>query len=209
MVFPQAFEQGSAERLLGKDLRGAAITASTPGRPSSDEYHDRSKPARCDLPCRLNPPDPWHANVHQDQVWLKTLGPPNALFTRARAPNPLKPRRGVDHRVGGVLERELVVDDQDPDRRDDRPQGDHCAMLTAARLSVHSTRMCKWREPAGLPAPLSGSLVALRCRALGGFRDAGCRAVLGGGWRAGVSGAGASMRAVRTNRRVVRPRLCS
>jgi hypothetical protein len=148
MVFPQASEQSSAERLLGNDLGGASTTTVAWERPGRDEYHDRSTPARCDLPCRLKPPDTRHANVHQYQVGPKTLGPLDALLATARSSNPFKPSRGADHRVGDVVERELVVDDQDPDRRPDRTQGRHCAMLTAPRPTVQSTRMCKWCEHA-------------------------------------------------------------
>ncbi len=112
-------------------------------RPGGHEYHDRAKPARCDLPRRLDPPDARHANVHQYQVGSKILGPLDALFAAARPSNPLKPSRGVDHRVGDVVERELVVDNQDPDRRAHRTQGRHYTILTAARPAVHGTRMCK------------------------------------------------------------------
>jgi hypothetical protein len=150
IVIPKTPEEGSAELFLGSNLRGNARTGIAWRPSSSEEHHDRGKPKRCDLPCRLNPPDARHANVHQHQIGPKTLGLLDAVLAAARSPNPFEPSRRIDHRVSGIVEHDLVVNDQNPDRRVDTSRDRHPTILAGAAPPVDSTRMCKWCERARL-----------------------------------------------------------
>ena len=108
---------------------------------SGDEHHDRWKAPRRDLPCRLNPADARHANVHQHQIGTKTFCALDALLATARRANPFKTDRRVDQLVGGILERELVVDHQHPDRRARDASSVFLGGQGASRADI-STRSC-------------------------------------------------------------------
>ena len=159
------------------------------------------------------PPIPGRRMSINTRSGRRRLGLLDALFATTRPANPLKPSRCVDHRMRSVVERELVIDNQDPDRRGDRTQGRHCTMLTAPGPPVECTRMCKRCERTRVPASLS------ECLDVWGRRACDVDAVTAAvgrhraeadetGKRSRV-GAGACVLAVRRGLRVVRPCLCS